>query len=195
MQGRPSRSRAFHETHEAGTDAAPARCGLVSRSSRAAPGSARDHYESLPRSWLTAGRSRPPEARRSDHRPGVAEIVPEERTTAVCGQSAGPAPENAAIGAPRGAHPSPKGARASPKRGIDGLRHAALHPPPVREGRGKTGDPGAHDKEYGRRSVGLLSPHPEEPRASAASRRMRWARSQRLDLMLRDAHLAMRSSA
>ena len=125
--------RAFHETHEAGTDAAPARCGLVSRGSRGPRGSAlraqRPVREEL------AGRLRPSGYGRSE-----------------CGKrKRGPGSEDAAMER-RGARTlSPTGARVS-LRGADrtGCATRRSIPSLMGEGQGKTGEPGAHAKEYGR---------------------------------------------
>jgi len=134
---RPVRGRS-HETHEAGTDAAPARCGLVSRSSRGPRGSALRALTTRARGarWTlppVCGRSCIRERRKTQARPGVRR----RRDWSAAGRAPFrqrvPALRQARIrlDAPRGA-PSPLSAR----------------------GKRKDGRTRRPDKEYGRRSVG-----------------------------------------
>jgi hypothetical protein len=186
---------AFHETHEAGTDAAPARSGLVSRSSRAAPGLRPVPLRGPARSCLTAGRLRPTR--------GAQERPPSwgRRERAGGGDDSG-------LWAKRG--PAPEGIRTPPwsaagrapfRQRVPALRQSAdsvgcatrRSIPSLyerdEEGRAK---PGAPAKQHGRRSVGFSPPHPDEGALRPVSkslpadliRGMRWPRSWSLGLML-----------
>jgi hypothetical protein len=80
-------------------------------------------------------------------------------------------------GAPRGAHPVAKGCPRFAEARYRWLRHAALHPPRMRGGQGKTGAPGAATKNTG---GGALACSPRRPcSAEAKPLRLREGESQR----------------
>jgi hypothetical protein len=125
--------------------------------SRAAPGLRPGVLGPPARSWLTAVAFRSPAARRSDGPARSRRARAQGRRDAVRGQSAARRRMKTPRWERRGARASyaRMRTRLAKRRGSDWMRRAALHPPLLVRGPRKTGEPGAHAKEYGRRSFGL----------------------------------------